>query len=305
MMKKIDLAILVITILVTPTYSQTHTESTSHKWKGIDVNTVLGNDTYKDNNTIENGYPIEVLTQNEVGINPSISSLIHDRDFTRSANDFFGTGYWTASTMSNHDYNASLKRYTYTWADYVTGSGSIIGNNQQKRNPRTVNEPWDTPLRLKVVFDKITTTNNDDQAAGKKNAKYGFLSFEGVGTITTNFEVPKAGWYQIECAGFSMSSEDHDAYLFACVIPNSRINDLENTFDIPSADEPHFGIVTLEKLPYGTYQKNNYENCLKVGKELTQHANDHRQKVWVLVSQEDYDAGNRTIRLGSERMRQR
>ena len=57
MMKKLDLAILVITILVTPTYSQTHTESTSHKWKGIDVNTVLGNDTYKDNNTIENGYP--------------------------------------------------------------------------------------------------------------------------------------------------------------------------------------------------------------------------------------------------------
>lgn len=173
MMKKLDLAILVITILVTPTYSQTHTESTSHKWKGIDVNTVLGNDTYKDNNTIENGYPFIL-------------------------------------------YNIGTGRFVIQGGDW---------------------------------------------------AMEGRLFYPDFG---------------------------RKMYLYS----NGRINDLENTFDIPSADEPHFGIVTLEKLPYGTYQKNNYENCLKVGKELTQHANDHRQKVWVLVSQEDYDAGNRTIRLG-------
>lgn len=173
MMKKLDLAILVTTILVTPTYSQTHTESTSHKWKGIDVNTVLGNDTYKDNNTIENGYPFIL-------------------------------------------YNIGTGRFVIQGGDW---------------------------------------------------AMEGRLFYPDFG---------------------------RKMYLYS----NGRINDLENTFDIPSADEPHFGIVTLEKLPYGTYQKNNYENCLKVGKELTRHANDHRQKVWVLVSQEDYDAGNRTIRLG-------
>lgn len=171
-------------------------------------------------------------------------------------------------------------------------------NNQQSINPRVVNEPWDLPVKLKAVFDKVTSTNNDDQASGKKNAKYGFLPFEGVGTITTNFVAPKPGWYEIECAGFSMSEEDHDAYLFARVIPDSRVNDLENTFEIPSTDEPHYGIVTLEKLPFGTYTKENYESCLEAGKELLINRDNHRQKVWVLVSEQDFNSGNRTIRLG-------
>ena len=241
---------------------------------------------------------IEVLTQNEVGLNPSISSLIKDRDFTRNANDFFGEHDWTVSTLSDHTYG-SPKRYTYTWGDYRTGQSSLKNNNQQSRNPRAINEPWDTPVRLKEVFDAyVSSSNTNDQVAGKKNAKFGFLSFEGVGTITTNFEVPKPGWYQIECVGFSMSSENHDAYLFARVIPNSRVNDLENTFEIPSIDRTDYGEVTLEKLPFGTYTKECYDSCLKAGKELLYNADNHKQKVWVLVSQEDYDNGNRTIRLG-------
>jgi len=35
-----------------------------------------------------------------------------------------------------------------------------------------------------------------------------------------------------------------------------------------------------------------------VGKELLRNRDNHRQKVWVLVSQEDFDAGKKTIRLG-------
>ena len=240
---------------------------------------------------------VEVLTQNSVGLNPSISSLIKDRDFTRNANDFFGENDWTVSTLSNYNYG-SPKRYTYTWGDYRTGQSPLNKNNQQSRNPRYINEPWNSPVRLKECFDKVTSTSTDDQASGKKNAKFGFLSFEGVGTITTNFEAPKPGWYQIECVGFTMSSTNHDAYLFARVIPDSRVNDLENTFEIPSANEPHYGEVTLEQLPFGTYTKENYETCLEAGKELLYHSDDHKQKVWVLVSQEDYDSGNRTIRLG-------
>ena len=239
---------------------------------------------------------VEVLTQNSVGLNPSISSLIKDRDFTRNANDFFGEHDWTVSTLSDYTYG-NPKRYTYTWGDYQTGQ-SLKNNNQQSRNPRYINEPWDSPVRLKEVFDAWTSTSNNDQASGKKNAKFGFMSFEGVGTVTTNFQVPKPGWYEIECVGFTMSENDHDAYLFARVIPDSRINDLENTFEIPSTAQPHYGEVTLEQLPFGTYSKNNYENCLVAGKELLYNADDHKQKVWVLVSQEDYDGGNRTIRVG-------
>ena len=236
---------------------------------------------------------IEVLNTNGIGLNPSISSLVKDRDFTRNANDFFGANDWTVSTLSDHTYGTGTKRYPYTWGDYTKGLSPLSKNNQQSRG--FINEPWDSPVRLKEVFDKWTSSSGDDSAAGKKNAKYGFMIFEGVGTVTTNFVAPKAGWYEIECAGFSISSEeDHDAYLFARVIANNQINTPESSFAIPTEGKDTYGMVTLGKQPYDDYQKNNYENCLKVGKELLNNRDDHRQKVWVLVSKED----SMTIRLG-------
>ena len=242
---------------------------------------------------------IEVLTQNEVGLNPSISSLIKDRDFTRNSIDFFGTNDWSISTLSGYTYGEGTKRYTYTWGDYRKGQSKLFYNNQQSIENRIVNQPWDRPVKLKAVFDAyVSSTNTGDQASGKKNAKFGFLPFEGAGTITTNFVAPKPGWYEIECTGFSMSEHDHDAYLFARVVPDDRVNDLENTFDIPSADQPHYGVVTLEKVPFGKYQKDSYESCLKVGKELLENRDEHRKKVWVLVSASDFANGNKTIRLG-------
>ena len=239
---------------------------------------------------------IDVLTQNGVGLNPSISSLIKDRDFTRNSNDFFGEHDWTVSTLAGHTYEANTKRYPYTWGDYRKGQANLSKNNQQSRG--FINEKWDSPVRLKEVFDVYTSTSTSDQASGKKNAKYGFMTFEGVGTVTTNFEAPKPGWYEIECAGFSMSSQDHDAYLFARVIPDAQVNNPENTFTIPTEDEPHYGVVTLEKLSYGTYTKESYESCLEAGKELLINRDNHRQKVWVLVSEEDFEAGIKTIRVG-------
>lgn len=237
---------------------------------------------------------IEVLNTDGIGLNPSISSLIKDRDFTRNANDFFGDYDWTVSTLTDHTYGPT-KRYPYTWGDYRKGQSNLKNNNQQSRG--FINEPWDTPVRLKEVFDKTTSTNSGDQAAGKKNAKYGFMIFEGVGTVTTNFEAPKPGWYEIECAGFSMSEADHDAYLFARVIPDAQVNEPESSFTIPTEDEPTYGVVTLGKLPSGTYTKESYESCLEAGKELLRNRDNHRQKVWVLVSEEDFET-KKTIRLG-------
>jgi len=242
---------------------------------------------------------IEVLNTDGIGLNPSISSLIKDRDFTRNANDFYGNHDWTVSTLSSHTYENGTKRYPYTWGDYRKDKSPLSQNNQQTRG--VVNEKWDSPVRLKEVFDKWTSTNNNDQAAGKKNAKYGFMIFEGVGTVTTNFEAPKPGWYEIECAGFSLSEQEHDAYLFARVIPDNQVNAPESSFAIPSEeteDDPTYGVVTLGKLPYGAYTKESYESCLEAGKELLINRDDHRQKVWVLISEEDYAAGKKTIRLG-------
>ncbi len=240
---------------------------------------------------------IEVLNDNGIGLNPSISSLIKDRDFTRNANDFYGNHDWTVSTLSGHTYENGTKRYPYTWGDYRKDKSPLSQNNQQTRGLIN-NEKWDSPVRLKEVFDKWTSTSDNDQAAGKKNAKFGFMTFEGVGTVTTNFKAPKPGWYEIECAGFSMSSENHDAFLFARVIADNQVNTPESSFAIPTENEPTYGVVTLGKLPYGTYTKESYESCLLAGQELLFNRDDHRQKVWVLVSQEDFDAGKKTIRLG-------
>ena len=239
---------------------------------------------------------IEVLNTDGIGLNPSISSLIKDRDFTRNANDFYGNHDWTVSTLSSHTYENGTKRYPYTWGDYRKDKSPLSQNNQQTRG--IVNEKWDSPVRLKEVFDKWTSTNDNDQAAGKKNAKFGFMTFEGVGTVTTSFVAPKPGWYEIECAGFSMSSEDHDAFLFARVIADNQVNTPESSFAIPTEEEPTYGVVTLGKLPYGTYTKESYESCLLAGQELLFNRDDHRQKVWVLISAEDFAANKKTIRLG-------
>ena len=256
---------------------------------------------------------IEVLNDDGVGMNPSISTLISDRDFTRNSDDFYNGNdsydHWVVSTLSGHNYAEDTKRYTYTSADYKKGTQNNNNqwlNNQRSISGRVINEPWDRPVKLKVVFDrKINTATNNDgnsfadsQQEGMKNAKFGFLPFEGVGTISTNFLAPKPGWYQIQCTGFSMSENNHDAYLFARVIPNSRANELENQFTVPSTEQPYYGKVTLKKLKFGTYSKNSYPACLEVGQELLFNADAHKQKVWVFVSQSDWDEGNQTIRVG-------
>ena len=256
---------------------------------------------------------IRVLNDDGVGLNPSISSLISDRDFTRNSDDFY-TGssaydHWVVSPLRDYTYATDTQRYTYTSADFqkvAQPNNNQWLNNQRSITSRVVDEAWDSPVQLKVVFDrKINSATNNDgnnvgdsQQDGMKNAKFGFLPFEGVGTISTNFVAPKPGWYQIECVGFSMSEENHDAYLFARVIPNSRVNDLESEFEVPSTEQPHYGKVTLQKLPFGTYSKNSYPACLEVGKELLYNADAHKQKVWVLITQEDGENNNCTIRVG-------
>ena len=256
---------------------------------------------------------IEVLNDDGVGLNPSISSLISDRDFTRNSDDFY-TGssaydHWVVSPLRDYTYATGTQRYTYTSADFqkvAQPNNNQWLNNQRSITSRVVDDAWNSPVQLKVVFDrKINSATNNDgntirdsQEEAMKNSKFGFLPFEGVGTISTNFLAPKPGWYQIECVGFSMSEANHDAYLFARVIPNSRADDFEREFEVPSTDQPHYGKVTLQKLPFGTYSKNSYPACLEVGKELLYNADAHKQKVWVLISQTDWENKNRTIRVG-------
>ena len=260
---------------------------------------------------------LDVLTQENVGLNPSISALIPDRDFTRNSDDFFDWDYnpynqWFVSRLANHIYGDS-QRYAYTCADYrqqYNEKGKTQWDSNQQAIPeRFIDEAWDSPVKLKAVFDRRYTkaergTVYDDLYFGMKNAKNGFLPFEGVGTLYTNFKVTKAGWYEIECGGFSMSQQDHDAYMFARVIPDAdnattpNAASLESEFPVGDQDSPHYGKVTLQKLNFGTYQKNTTIAVRDVGEELRKHRDSYKKAVWVLVSQEDIDAGRSTIRVG-------
>ena len=264
---------------------------------------------------------IAVLNDESEGLNPSISARIPDRDFTRNSIDFFGDSdyyqQWTVAPLSGYPYGGngtetgSDKRYTYTWADWKPQEGDQYKSNQQFSDGTTivnriVNEPWDSPVKLKAVFDKYyktkttqnITSSSSNMYFGMKNAKYGFLPFEGVGTITTNFKVPNPGWYELVCTGFISSEQDaHDAYFFARVINEDNVGTPENEIPDPE-DQSEYGDVTLKKVTFGTYEKGHTIGVRDAGKELLTNGDSYKQKVWVLVSQEDFDNGKNTIRVG-------
>ena len=226
---------------------------------------------------------IDWLNSEEEGLNPSMSSLIPDRDFTRNTDDFYAN--WTTDIKDGYTYGTD-QRYTYTFGNYTKGV------SQTTRNPRLVDEPWDTPLKLKVSFanDGVSMQN------GKKNSKFSYLHFEGVGSVYTTFQVPKTGWFQVECAGFTQGS--NDAYMFARVLSSADAAAAEHTLTAFTGEEPHFGRVKIPAVASGTYQKDNYNNSLLTGQELLYHRNDHVLKVWVQVSDDDFANGMNYIRVG-------
>ena len=270
---------------------------------------------------------LRVLNGEGAGLNPSVSALIPDRDFTRNSDDFFdkdpvdGYDQWTLSPLRGYSYAEGTKRYTYSWGDYRTGQSDQWMNNQQSISGRIVDEAWNSPLKLKVVFDrkiKSDTENSDNMTEGMKNAKNGFLPFEGVGTMSTNFQVTKPGWYELSCSGFYMG--ENPGFLFARVIADADVNVKESEFEIPTTDVPHYGVVDVQKFnlqeclskyeegsgayndyaKIGTFDdpKTSYRGCLAVGTVLRKYADNHKQKVWVQVSQADFDEGRKTIRVG-------
>ena len=243
---------------------------------------------------------LRVLNSDEAGLNPSVSALIPDRDFARNAIDFFSenpNNGWAICRSSNHIYEDGVKkRWPYTWGDYKMGAK--INDNKQ-RSLGLQDQSWDSPVRLKAVFDADIS-----QTRGKKDAKYGFMEFEGVGYIYSNFQVTKPGWYEISTIAICQSG-NNDAYMFARLINDADSLTLENVFEIPTTDTPEYGSIALNRVPLGTYAKGydthqnvGYENCLIMGKELLQNGEPHQRKVWVLVSEENFNNGKKTIRVG-------
>lgn len=206
----------------------------------------------------------EVLSEEVTGLNPSVSALILDRDFTRNANDFDTN--WVMEEKADADYSQT-GRWGYTSGRYL--------NNAEQNSATYPNDAWNKPIRLKNVFD-------GDLAYGWENAKYGFLTFEGVGRTHTEFEVPRPGWYMVQCYGF-IQSDNNDAYIFAKV--------KDSTIDGIEGGESKNNLV---RVPSGTFKsKNAKANCLEVGKVLTipgAEKDKYKNTVWILVTPEQFPA---------------
>jgi hypothetical protein len=226
-----------------------------------------------------------VLSEEVTGLNPSIAALIPDRDFTRNANDFDTN--WVMEEKPDGDYSET-GRYGYTFGVYLNKQTQQQYNKEQngKDNKFFDNEAWNKPIRLKNVFEGTAKY-------GWTNARYGFLSFEGVGRTYTEFEVPQPGWYMVQCYGFiqNASNSNNDAYLFAKV-KDSSTNSIEG-------GESRNNLVKVSANKFGS--KDKQANCLEVGKALTRPDRDkesYKNTVWILVTEEQFNNGQKTLQVG-------
>lgn len=198
---------------------------------------------------------IAALSDNLIGLNPSVSYLIPDRDFSRNSDDF---SKWVTERKEGGSYTEN-GRLGYTWGYRTKETNSL----QKQYN----NEPWNMPVRLKEQFDDKNgvPTGENSMQYGMKNSKFGFLSFEGEGRVHTSFEVPQPGWYLVQCYGFCQSNTNN-AYLYAKVEGGS------------------ISTKELRRIPNGTYQKDTKPECLKVGKELLYNGEDYKTMLWICVT---------------------
>ena len=214
---------------------------------------------------------VTMLNEATIGPNPSVSSLIPDRDFCRNDDNF--ESKWVMETKDGVDYT-QLGRRGFTYGIY---------QNKKQQAKYYPNDAWNKPVRLKNNFDSYGTMEDK-----LKNSKFGFLSFEGVGRAYTSFEVPRAGWYEIQCYGFVQSDEGHDAYLFAKLAGSTSTSSYGGESKID-----------LHKVPAGTYtNKNIADSCLVVGKELTYNGSNYKNTVWICIPQDMFDAGYKTLQIG-------
>lgn len=137
------------------------------------------------------------------GLSTNLTWEITDRGFERNDNNFFdNTIGWKTGRVSGVTYGSN-GRYGYTWGLSGQSTNNQTGgtNGWGGSGPRYANEPWNAPVRLKT------------QWTDKNNAKYGFMEFEGAGTVSTYITATVGGVYRISCYGFYQGS--NAGYLFA------------------------------------------------------------------------------------------
>ncbi|MBR3010356.1 MAG: hypothetical protein IKH91_06015 [Prevotella sp.] len=162
------------------------------------------------------------------GLSTNLTYLINDRGFERNDWSFFNTtNGWVENRFSDGSYSTT-GRYKYTWG-YTGEETATGGSKTQHKTNSTVDEPWNRPLRLKTQWDS------------KEEAKYGYMLFEGLGTVSTGIKVSSAntadpklapGVYKVSCYGFYQNggNDDHPAFFFVSTkAPNQlSVNESES-----------------------------------------------------------------------------
>lgn len=157
------------------------------------------------------------------GISTNVSYRIFDQDMSRNDVRFFDSEKgWVVKEKSGQSYATSdgyRFRFTYglegmdgSYFVWHQNGGTTQGEGWDDHTVKNENyqrddyHAWNYPVRLK------------EQWNGTKDAKFGFLSFEGIGTVSTYIDAPAQGWYQITCYGFCESeANDNRGYLFASI----------------------------------------------------------------------------------------
>lgn len=100
------------------------------------------------------------------------------------------------------------------WTGNIKGSGTGTDKRYDWLNNKTMSDNWDA-----AVFRKVSIES-------KKNGKYSFASFDGIGEVSQTFKAPAEGVYEIECRGFYQGNK---AKLFVTVGDVTKEASLVNT----------------------------------------------------------------------------
>ena len=190
------------------------------------------------------------------GLSTNLTYLINDRGFERNDFSFFyADSGWVANRFAEDViYTTNGEgRYRYTWG-YRAGDGDTSARTNNQEGTRTVEgENYNVPVRLKAQFDD----KYHDGFNGKVEAKFGYLEFEGVGTVSTYITPPEngTGIYRISAYGFYQG--ENPAYLFATTKNPAGLTlaDINNP-DVVSKSAALKEVSGYDKSNKGSYTRN-------------------------------------------------
>ena len=259
------------------------------------------------------------MTSSDIGdgLSTNLTYLINDRGFERNDFSFFNTETgWVAKRFTDDIYTTSGEgRYRFTWGYLeADGANSLRRNNQgygQVRNGNNTtniyftsdaartfrnvaNENYMVPVRLKAQFDaKYRTYYNGgtttlmDQFDGKADAKYGYLEFEGVGTVSTYIVAPEDGVYRIAAYGFCQGP--NDAYFFATTTDPSQLSiaDISNSNKVKLSTALK-SVSNFDKSDMGDPKPTSAtKDVIGAGYDFVWNKTDYRRELEISVNKND------------------